>query len=731
MNDSNDIAVEYESRISELETRLRRMEAMLGDGRAMAVPSSTHTTKVGEGYRLGVDVGGTFTDLLLIEEKTGKTHTAKVPSTPQDSSIGVLNGVDKICREAGVDPMQINTVMHGTTVATNTVLTSSGAKVGLITTKGYQQTLQIARSFVPGGLGGWVIYNKRDPLAPLELTIEAHERMGADGSVVTPLDEAQLRQDINTLKAGGIEALTVCLINAYANGAHELRVRAIAEEILPGVQVSTSSEVMPEMYEYERTETTVVNSYIRPVVSSYIENLQRELNAKMGGVSLSILRSDGGLASAEAAKAAPVNLLMSGPAGGVSGAIWIAKQSGFDNLLTFDMGGTSTDVALIQDGAARKRRETRVADVTVRAPSIDVRTVGAGGGSIAYVPDLTKALRVGPQSAGAVPGPAAYAAGGEDPTVTDANVVLGYLPSSSKLGGDMVIEKEPAERAVKKIADPLGLPIGPAAEGVYNIVNENMVGALRLVSVEQGFDPRDFALVAFGGAGPLHANALAKLMGSWPVIVPPGPGVLCASGDATTRLRNEASRTYIVRVDDTDDATIGRILSELADEAARVLDDESIPREEQSVAYEIDLRYHGQGMQLTVPVTPDQFRSGGLAEIAKKFDVSHEQMFTFALDTPRELVNLRAEVQGRETMVAARQLERGTGDPSGAVIERTEVFVDGQERPANIYDRGKLKAGDRIQGPAIVVEMDSTTLILPGHVGEIDTVGSILIRPSA
>jgi N-methylhydantoinase A len=734
MSNGNDIAVTYEARIAELESRLRKMEEMLTARPAPPTagqPQPQRAAPQGQGYRLGVDVGGTFTDLLLIEERSGKTYTAKVPSTPQDSSIGVLNGIEKICREAGVDPSQINYVMHGTTVATNTVLTSSGATVGLITTRGYRQTLQIARSFVPGGLGGWVIYNKRDPLAPLELTIEAHERMGADGQAVEALDEEQLRRDMEKFLRGKVEALTVSLVNAYTNGAHERRIREIAEEVLPGVPVSISSDVIPEMYEYERTETTVVNSYIRPVVSKYVESLQNELNAKMNGVRLSILRSDGGLASADAAKAAPVNLLMSGPAGGVSGAVWIAKQSGFENLLTFDMGGTSTDVALIEGGVAQKRRETRVADVTVRASSIDVRTVGAGGGSIAYVPDLTKALRVGPQSAGADPGPAAYKKGGEKPTVTDANVVLGYLPATSKLGGDMLIDKASAETALGTISDPLGLSIKEAAEGVYNIVNENMFGALRLVSVEQGFDPRDFALVAFGGAGPLHANALGRLMGSWPVIVPPGPGVLCASGDATTRLRNEASHTLVERFEATSSDAVGRRLQELAEQAAQALDAEGVAREDQTVEYEVDMRYAGQGMQLTVAVSPEDFAAEGLRGIAKRFDSTHEQMFTFALDAPHELVNLRAVVQGKETLVAARALEQGDGDPSGAVIETTTVFVDGQDREAKIYDRAKLRHGDRIAGPAIVMEMDSTTLILPDHTAEVDKVGSLLIRPDA
>ena len=681
------------------------------------------------GYRLGADVGGTFTDILLIEESSGRSFTAKVPSTPADSSIGVLNRIERVCEQAGVSPADISHVMHGTTVATNTVLTASGARVGLVTTKGYKQVLQIARSYVPGGLGGWVIFNKSDPLAPLELTIEADERIGAKGEIVRPLDEDALVEALKALSGAGIEALTVSLMNAYANGVHEQRVQQIAESVFPGIPISISSEVVPEMYEYERTETTVVNSYIRPVVSNYIENLESELNRRMSGMQLHILRSDGGLASADAAKATPVNLLMSGPAGGVSGAVWMARQAGYKDLLTFDMGGTSTDVALIQNGVAQTRRETRVADVTVRSSSIDVRTVGAGGGSIAYVPELTKALRVGPQSAGAEPGPAAYAQGGTEPTVTDANVVLGYLPSSAKLGGDMDLDYGRAEQAVSTVAQAMGLSVQDAAEGIVNIVNENMFGALRLVSVEQGFDPRDFALVAFGGAGPLHANALGNLMNSWPVIIPPGPGVLCAYGDATTRVRDEASRTFVRRFSETDDAQVLGILTELAASAAATLDAEGVSRADQSTTYQVDLRYAGQGMRLTVEMTPADFESGGLAELGRRFDEMHEQLFTFALETERELYTLRALVQGRESAAEAETLASGNGDASGAVYARSKVYFEGREHDADILDRAQLKAKDKITGPAIVTEMDSTTLILPGHAGEIDSVGNLLIRP--
>jgi len=325
-------------------------------------------------YRLGVDVGGTFTDLLLINEESGETNTAKVLSTPEDSSIGVLTGVERICRESGVDPQAVNRVMHGTTVATNAVLTARGARVGLVTTKGYRHTLQVARSFCPGGLGGWVSYVKKPLLAPLELTIEADERIAADGSIVSELDKTALRADLQTLKDGDIEALTICFINAYVNGEHEVQAREIAGEVFGDIPVSISSDVVPEMQEYERTETTVVNSYVRPEVATYINNLQRSLEETMGSdLQLSILRSDGGLASSRGAAESPVNLLLSGPAGGVAGAIYFASRAGYDNVLTFDMGGTSTDVALIQNAKARIRRETRVGDVTVRAPSVDVR----------------------------------------------------------------------------------------------------------------------------------------------------------------------------------------------------------------------------------------------------------------------------------------------------------------------------------------------------------------------
>jgi N-methylhydantoinase A len=682
-------------------------------------------------YRLGVDVGGTFTDFLLLNEDTGETKTAKVPSTPEDSSIGVLNGVAKICESSGIDPADIKLVMHGTTVATNAVLTGRGAKVGLMTTSGFEDTLQVARSFCPGGLGGWVTFVKKPLLAPLELTIGANERIAADGSIVRELDEAALRDSLQVEMADDIEALTICFINAYINAEHEQRAREIAQEVYPDIPISISSEVVPEMQEYERTETTVVNSYVRPEVARYVNNLQGALNERLGNdTQLSILRSDGGLASSRAAAESPVNLLMSGPAGGVTGALFFCTKAGFSNILTFDMGGTSTDVALIQNGRARVRRETFVGDVRVRAPSVDVRTVGAGGGSIAFVPELTKALRVGPESAGAVPGPACYMKGGEAPTVCDANVVLGYLPSDVQLGGDMQINRDASVAAVQSVADAMGVDLMAAAEGIIKIVNESMFGALRLVSVEQGYDPRDFALVGFGGAGPLHANALGILTEAWPVIVPPGPGVLCAYGDATTRVQDEAARTYITMASDLTADKLADDLLTLKARASESLIEDGIDEDRLEVTYQADLRYAGQAFQITVEFTEAELREKGVAVLTDQFDGEHEQLFTFKLGDGHEILMIRAVVGASVTLKADISIPKGAGDVSPAMIHQSRFFYEGDWHEAGIYDRGRLGAEDVVTGPAIVSEMDSTTVVLPGHSATVDAVGNLLIQPA-
>ena len=600
-----------------------------------------------------------------------------------------------------------------------------------MTTSGFEDTLQVARSFCPGGLGGWVTFVKKPLLAPLELTIGANERIAADGSIVRELDEAALRESLRVEMADDIEALTICFINAYINAEHEQRARQIAQEVYPDIPISISSEVVPEMQEYERTETTVVNSYVRPEVARYVNNLQGALNERLGNdTQLSILRSDGGLASSRAAAESPVNLLMSGPAGGVTGALFFCTKAGFSNILTFDMGGTSTDVALIQNGRARVRRETFVGDVRVRAPSVDVRTVGAGGGSIAFVPELTKALRVGPESAGAVPGPACYMKGGEAPTVCDANVVLGYLPSDVQLGGDMQINRDASVAAVQSVADAMDVDLMAAAEGIIKIVNESMFGALRLVSVEQGYDPRDFALVGFGGAGPLHANALGILTEAWPVIVPPGPGVLCAYGDATTRVQDEAARTYITMASDLTADKLADDLLTLKARASESLIEDGIDEDRLEVTYQADLRYAGQAFQITVEFTEAELREKGVAVLTDQFDGEHEQLFTFKLGDGHEILMIRAVVGASVTLKADISIPKGSGDVSSALIHQSRFYCEGDWHEAGIYDRGRLGADDVVAGPAIVSEMDSTTVVLPGHSATVDAVGNLLIQPA-
>lgn len=679
---------------------------------------------------LGVDVGGTFTDLLLFDHYTGRQVRAKTPSTPTDPSAGVLAGIDKVCRAADISAAQISHIMHGTTVATNAVLEGKGARVGLITTEGFRQILHLARSWTPGPLAGWIIMQKPEPPAAIEYTREARERIDTRGHIVTALDEAALRDTLRKLVGQGIEALTVSLINSYTNQTHEQRIKTIAQEMFPELPVTASSEVLPEFREYERALTAVMNSYVRPSVAVYLRNFAQQLNDHGLRAEVNILRSDAGLMTLRMAQERPVYAVMSGPAGGVAGALFTATTAGFDNILTLDMGGTSTDVALCQDGTQTIARETTLGYFPIKVPSVDVRSIGAGGGSIAHVPEITQALRVGPQSAGADPGPACYGRGGSQPTVTDANVVLGHLPPQL-LGGEMRLDEAAARAAVETVGRSLGLDVYRAAQGIIDIVNENMHGALRLVSVQRGYDPRDFALVAFGGAGPLHANAVASLIGTFPVIIPPAPGVLCATGDVCSDYREEFARTVLRTLEQLPVTEVEQLLQELGDEAAGWLEREGIPRSQQDIFYNADMRYFRQGYELSIAMTIEDLHAHGTGILADRFHALHEQLYRFRLDVACEIVNLRAVALGKGARLSLSAAAIDGPDAAHAQTDEQRTYFDDDFLPTPIYDRAKLKPGNRITGPAIVTEMDSTTVVLPHFTAALDRYANILIRPQA
>ena len=677
---------------------------------------------------VAVDVGGTFTDLILFDPKTKSLHVTKTPSTPQDQSIGVMEGIRKICARAGVPRGEVALILHGTTVATNAVLEGKGARVGLVVTRGYAQILHLARSWTPGPLAGWIIMQKPAPLARVDDTIEIDERMAADGTVLRLLDAKTMEQQLDRLIARGVSALTVCLMNSYVNPTHE---RAIKELVLrkhPDLPVTVSSDVLPEFREYERALTTVMNSYVKPKMRSYLANLEKRLAEGGGKVTLNIIRSDGGLMSAQGAAENPVHTMLSGPSGGVAGAALIGRTSGYPDIIAFDMGGTSTDVSLTNKGVPRIARETKVGIYPVKAPSVEVISIGAGGGSIAHVP-LTGALRVGPQSAGAEPGPACYGHGGTEPTVTDANVVLGYLPPKL-VGGEMTLDVQAAHAAVATIADKLGLDVYQAAKGIVDIVNENMLGAIRVMSVEKGHNPRDFGLIPFGGAGPLHGNALAVLSGAWPMIVPTMPGVLSALGFLASDFRNEFSKTSIKRFNALNPAETVDELTTLGERAQAWLAEEGVAESQRKVDFEIDMRYLRQGFELPIRVTIEEVRTR-LAAIATRFTEEHERLYGFKLETEIEAVNLRAVAIGREDRIRLnKQPKRGLDVREAIVDPKHKAYFDGEFVTTPIYDRAALDVGHKLQGPAILTQMDTTTLILPRHVAEIDAFHNVIVKPA-
>ena len=679
--------------------------------------------------RLGIDVGGTFTDLFLHDDASGQFWLAKTPSTPEDQSVGVLTGTHEVCERASIDPGRLEVILHGTTVATNAVLEGKGARVGLLVTQGWAHLMHLAESWTPGPLFGFFDYIKPEPLVEFEDIREVPERLDSSGVELVPLDEAATKAAAEELRDAGIEALTVCLLNSYANPEHERRVEAIAQEALGPISVSISSNITPEFREYARAVTTVMNSYVGPVLERYLSSLADKLVENEISAPLQVVRSDGGLQSLAAAREHPVQTVLSGPSGGVNGAAFVAHRAGHDRILTFDMGGTSTDVAVCVGGTPTITRETQVGSFPVRAPSVDVESIGAGGGSIASVSRVTGALRVGPESAGAAPGPAAYGRGGGEPTVTDANVVLGHLPPVL-LGGAMTLDVEAAHAAVEKVADAMGVDVARAAEGIVAIVNENMLGALRVVTVQKGLDPTEFALVAFGGAGGLHANAVAETLGCYPVIVPPEPGVLSALGFIAADVRNEFAQTYIRTTDRADAGELADALGALGSQGDAWLAGENVDAGAREISYVIDMRYHRQGFELPVDVESSELTGLDLTDLADRFRVLHERLYGFSLPGAVEVVNLRARCLGRVTKPSLPEYELGGVDATGAQSGTQQVWRDGAQISVPVYDRAELKPGMSFEGSAIVTQYDATTVVLAEYVARVDEWLNLIIEPA-
>lgn len=679
--------------------------------------------------RLGVDVGGTFTDLLLHDEATGRVWQAKTPSTPQDQSIGVAEGVRLICEKAGIAPSELHMVLHGTTVATNAVLEGKGARVGLLTSEGFEYVLHLAKSWTPGPLFGWIVMDKPTPLATLDDTRGIPERVSARGEVIRELDEDAATRAIDDVCGSGIEALTISLMHSYANPAHEQRLREIVAARHPHIPVSLSSDILPEFREYDRTITTVMNDYVRPIMTRYLDRIEERLAANDVKSHLHIVRSDGGLMSAKAAGDRPVHTVLSGPAGGVTSTAMVSKRTGFD-LLAFDMGGTSTDVSVITGGKPSISRSTEVGAFPAKVPTMDVRSVGAGGGSIAEVSDLTKSLRVGPRSAGAQPGPVCYSRGGTEPTVSDANAVLGYLPPVL-LSGAMSLDIDAARTAIEGIGEKLGLSVEGAAKGILQIANEVMLGALRVITVQRGLDPRDFGILAFGGAGPLHANAMAELLGCYPCVVPNNAGVLSALGFLEAEFKNEFVQTFIRSSRNIQPEMIWDRFSELATRGRAWLDEQEVAEVDRRLIYTLDLRYEQQGYEVSVEVDPALVAGAGALEpVFDQFHGLHERMYGVRFHVPVEMVALRVVAVGATPPVDQQPLQGGEHDLAGAVIETRPAWFDDAWVDTPNYDRAKLAVGLKIPGPAIIRQYDSTTVLLPRHIAEVDQFGNLIIWPA-
>jgi len=680
-------------------------------------------------YNVAVDVGGTFTDVLVFDEETGELTEGKVLSTPDDPSRGVVEGMEAVCEKVGIGFTDLHLLFHGTTVVTNMILTNTGSRVGLLATKGHEQVLLLARAWTPGPLYGWMALQKPDPPADPTDTVGISERIGPDGSILTELDEDGVREAVEKLVDRGVESLAIGFLNSYVNPEHERRTRDIVREAYPELSVSISADIGQEYGEYERTLTTVVNTAVQPRTMLYMRNFESSMGEKKFGGRLSIVRSDGGAMSTEAVSERPIQIALSGPSGGVTGSAYLARAIGVPDILTFDMGGTSTDVSLCRGGETPVRRDIQLGYFHFKSPAVDVHSVGAGGGSIAFL-SASGALQVGPASAGADPGPAAYGKGGEAPTVTDANVVLHRIPPGVALGGTLTLDEDAARKAVETVADPLEMGVEEAAEAILEIVNENMHAALRVVSVERGHDPREFGLVAFGGAGPMHASALGRLIRSRSVIVPPTPGVMSAFGFLSSDIQNEFPETYLRTAEETPADELRATAEGLISQAEEWLDGEGVEQENKRFDLFADCRYHLQNIQIPCRFELEELTGDDSTFLRGRFEEAHHQRYNFELpDSPLEIATVR--VVGRGTIKGVSLVESEDGhseDGSGAVLRKEEVYFGGGWTETPIHDRGKLRPGNVVEGPAVVVQDDTTTVIEPGYRGAVDRFGNILIE---
>lgn len=679
-------------------------------------------------YKIGVDVGGTFTDVCMFNQDSGEVLVHKIPSTPWDPSEAIGKGIQEILEINQVSPKSVAYLAHGTTVATNATLERKGSKTGIITTKGFRDLIELARQTRASLYD--VQVEKPVPIIFRRMRKEVDERIASDGSIFKPLNIKEVEQVVDELKEEGAVSYAVCLLHSYINPSHEKLIKDVILARHPDAYVSISCEVLPEIREYERMTTTALNSYIGPIIGKYATYFKRRIKDMGMELIPYINQSNGGLMSIEMTFNNPIRTALSGPAAGVTGASYLTKIARVKNIITFDMGGTSTDVCLLEQNTAKLTTSKAIAEFPVKVPMTDVTAVGAGGGSIAWI-DSGGLMKVGPESAGAYPGPVAYGRGGDQPTVTDANVVLHRLNPKVLLGGRMQINESEAFKSIgEKLAKPLGITPLDAARGIIRVVNSNMARAIRLVSVERGYDPREFVLVAFGGAGALHAVNVAKDLDIDKVMIPVNPGILSAMGLLVSDIRSDYVKTNILDFEIKHIDKINGIFKELVDTGDNWLNVEKIPQSQKQILKHADMRYLGQNFELSIPICFDEITADSIQQIKELFNREHKKEYGYCNEKAKiQIVNFRTTALGKVSKIQLKEHVDEGKNPDAAITEQREVFFEetGTYVATAIYNRDLLKTGNEISGPAIIEQMDATIVVPPRHSAKIDPFLNIMI----